>query len=194
MSEKQFLLHYIEENNGRHSHVNTVYIERIILHYKKVLFQKDYFIKPMENLFIYIFLRLVGGGWSDWTIWNKCSRTCGNGKQTSKRYCNNPVPKYGGRKCYGNDERSRACNLKPCPGKYVYYFHKDAVRILRTYKFRQLPSFINGTNKVTDKTDININELKEQKTSARCLPSGVCVKMLDRFSISRLWRAANVKI
>ncbi|XP_068740870.1 A disintegrin and metalloproteinase with thrombospondin motifs adt-1-like isoform X2 [Montipora capricornis] len=57
----------------------------------------------------------IGGGWSDWTIWNKCSRTCGNGKQTSKRYCNNPVPKYGGRKCYGNDVRSRACNLKPCP-------------------------------------------------------------------------------
>ncbi|XP_067016400.1 SCO-spondin-like isoform X2 [Acropora muricata] len=56
----------------------------------------------------------VHGGWSNWTTWSACSRTCGNGKQISKRYCNNPPPKYGGRGCFGKSTRSRVCHIKPC--------------------------------------------------------------------------------
>ncbi|XP_020629634.1 SCO-spondin-like [Orbicella faveolata] len=57
----------------------------------------------------------VDGGWSNWGNWGTCTRTCGNGKQYSKRHCDNPAPKYGGKKCYGTNVKTRACNLKPCP-------------------------------------------------------------------------------
>lgn len=63
------------------------------------------------------FLFSVDGGWSNWGNWGTCTRTCGNGKQYSKRHCDNPAPKYGGKKCYGTNVKTRACNLKPCPGK-----------------------------------------------------------------------------
>lgn len=59
---------------------------------------------------------LVHGGWSSWTQWGACSKTCGNGKQYSRRYCNNPVPKYGGKRCYGAAVKTRECKVKPCPG------------------------------------------------------------------------------
>ncbi|XP_058951792.2 A disintegrin and metalloproteinase with thrombospondin motifs adt-1 isoform X1 [Pocillopora verrucosa] len=57
----------------------------------------------------------VNGRWSTWGSWGACSKTCGVGKQYSKRKCNNPAPKYGGRNCYGSNVRSRSCNVKTCP-------------------------------------------------------------------------------
>ncbi|XP_078377130.1 SCO-spondin-like isoform X1 [Oculina patagonica] len=57
----------------------------------------------------------VHGGWSNWGNWGTCTKTCGNGKQYSRRRCDNPAPKYGGKKCYGTDVRTRACNVRPCP-------------------------------------------------------------------------------
>ncbi|XP_073244555.1 SCO-spondin-like isoform X1 [Porites lutea] len=57
----------------------------------------------------------VHGGWSSWTQWGACSKTCGNGKQYSRRYCNNPVPKYGGKRCYGAAVKTRECKVRPCP-------------------------------------------------------------------------------
>ncbi|CAH1799366.1 unnamed protein product [Owenia fusiformis] len=61
----------------------------------------------------------VDGAWGEWELVGKCDATCGPGFQTKRRYCNNPAPKHGGRKCgnKGNqmeeDERER-CNLGKC--------------------------------------------------------------------------------
>ncbi|KAJ8939578.1 hypothetical protein NQ314_011073 [Rhamnusium bicolor] len=59
------------------------------------------------------------GGWSDWTPWRSCSRSCGTGVQFRSRKCNNPVPSYGGRACEGEPEEWRTCNTNSCPEPLV---------------------------------------------------------------------------
>ncbi|CAK9807329.1 A disintegrin and metalloproteinase with thrombospondin motifs 3 [Anthophora plagiata] len=54
------------------------------------------------------------GGWSAWSGWNKCSRTCGVGVQCRTRKCNRPVPAYGGKYCSGSIEDCRLCDLPKC--------------------------------------------------------------------------------
>ena len=54
----------------------------------------------------------VDGGYSSWS-W--CSQTCGGGTQF--RFCNNPVPKNGGKPCLAMVE-SKACNAQPCSGSF----------------------------------------------------------------------------
>ena len=39
------------------------------------------------------------------------------GTQIRKRFCGNPTPIPPGKKCRGNDEQTRKCLLKKCPGK-----------------------------------------------------------------------------
>ncbi|CAL8243896.1 unnamed protein product [Lota lota] len=56
----------------------------------------------------------VNGGWSAWSEWTSCSRTCGVGVLSAHRDCVNPVPKYGGRYCLGERRRYRTCNKTPC--------------------------------------------------------------------------------
>ncbi|KAK3093008.1 hypothetical protein FSP39_009947 [Pinctada imbricata] len=56
----------------------------------------------------------VDGGWSAWKA-GSCSKTCGGGRQKLVRYCNNPKPAYGGRKCFGRDEKHVPCNTHKCP-------------------------------------------------------------------------------
>ncbi|KAL1517061.1 hypothetical protein ABEB36_000874 [Hypothenemus hampei] len=56
----------------------------------------------------------VDGGWSDWSGWSECSRTCGGGIQINKRSCNNPQQQNGGRYCDGDDQMIKLCNLEPC--------------------------------------------------------------------------------
>eukprot|EP00794_Sanderia_malayensis_P011287 gene11287-12468_t len=57
----------------------------------------------------------VNGGFSNWSSWGRCSRSCGPGNQYRRRRCNNPIPRYGGKACTGNYRESQSCNLKPCP-------------------------------------------------------------------------------
>ncbi len=60
---------------------------------------------------------LVDGAWTVWQTWSTCSVLCGNeGFRTRKRYCTNPLPQFGGKKCPGNNEDTGPCeDLKPCP-------------------------------------------------------------------------------
>ena len=51
------------------------------------------------------------GGWSSWSRWGPCSRTCGAGAAFRTRRCNNPRPSYGGAPCRGNSEEFRLCNI-----------------------------------------------------------------------------------
>lgn len=56
----------------------------------------------------------IHGGWSDWSGFDTCSRTCDVGIQIRTRSCNNPVPKYGGKDCAGPKTDPRTCNTHPC--------------------------------------------------------------------------------
>ncbi|KFP07251.1 A disintegrin and metalloproteinase with thrombospondin motifs 7, partial [Calypte anna] len=57
----------------------------------------------------------IGGGWSSWSPWASCSRSCGAGVQSAERHCSSPTPKYGGRYCLGERKRFRICNIRACP-------------------------------------------------------------------------------
>ncbi|XP_033611959.1 A disintegrin and metalloproteinase with thrombospondin motifs 7 [Fukomys damarensis] len=57
----------------------------------------------------------VDGGWSDWSAWSVCSRSCGIGVQSTERRCTQPEPKYKGKFCVGERMRVRLCNLQACP-------------------------------------------------------------------------------
>ncbi|XP_062586294.1 coadhesin-like [Saccostrea cucullata] len=77
----------------------------------KVSFVKKCFVKHC----------IVNGGWGSWQTWSNygtCSKTCGSGKKERhrERYCNNPVPKYGGAACHGRskEKESAICNVQHC--------------------------------------------------------------------------------
>ena len=63
-------------------------------------------------------LHTVDGKWTEWLNWGSCSVLCGKqGHRNRKRYCANPLPQFGGKKCPGTGtERGDCKQLKPCPG------------------------------------------------------------------------------
>ncbi|XP_078384193.1 ectin-like [Oculina patagonica] len=63
----------------------------------------------------------VHGGYSRWSSWSRCSRSCAGGAQRRSRSCTNPFPANGGRDCsgQGEDTEFRKCNNHDCPGTYV---------------------------------------------------------------------------
>ncbi|XP_069877014.1 A disintegrin and metalloproteinase with thrombospondin motifs 14 isoform X2 [Dipodomys merriami] len=78
------------------------------------------------------------GGWSSWTKFGSCSRSCGGGVRSRSRSCDNPPPAYGGRQCSGPTFEYQICNSEECPGPYEdfraqqcakrnsYYIHQNA--------------------------------------------------------------------
>ncbi|XP_006907796.1 hemicentin-1 isoform X1 [Pteropus alecto] len=57
----------------------------------------------------------VDGGWSEWSPWEECTRSCGRGNRTRARTCNNPSAQHGGRPCEGSAVGIIMCNIRPCP-------------------------------------------------------------------------------
>uniref|UniRef100_A0A8C9N6Y6 Hemicentin-1 n=1 Tax=Serinus canaria TaxID=9135 RepID=A0A8C9N6Y6_SERCA len=57
----------------------------------------------------------VDGSWSEWGLWEECSRSCGQGNRTRSRTCSNPPAQHGGEPCEGSALESVMCNLRPCP-------------------------------------------------------------------------------
>ncbi|XP_028259472.1 hemicentin-1 [Parambassis ranga] len=57
----------------------------------------------------------VDGNWSEWSLWEECSRTCGQGNRTRVRTCSNPQAQHGGRPCEGKAVEVIMCSLRPCP-------------------------------------------------------------------------------
>ncbi|KAL9846109.1 hemicentin-1 isoform 2-T2 [Geothlypis trichas] len=57
----------------------------------------------------------VDGSWSEWGLWEECSRSCGQGNRTRSRTCSNPPAQHGGKPCEGSALESVMCNLRPCP-------------------------------------------------------------------------------
>uniref|UniRef100_A0A8C5PUS0 ADAM metallopeptidase with thrombospondin type 1 motif 14 n=1 Tax=Leptobrachium leishanense TaxID=445787 RepID=A0A8C5PUS0_9ANUR len=58
------------------------------------------------------------GGWSSWSRFGSCSRTCGGGIRSRSRQCNNPPPAYGGRECPGATYEYQMCNNEECRGPF----------------------------------------------------------------------------
>ncbi|XP_053398910.1 SCO-spondin-like isoform X2 [Mercenaria mercenaria] len=58
----------------------------------------------------------VDGGWSFWSEWGLCSKTCGMGIKMRARQCDNPLPKHGGKTCPGSALEETVCDMgKHCP-------------------------------------------------------------------------------
>ncbi|XP_058055860.1 A disintegrin and metalloproteinase with thrombospondin motifs 9 [Anopheles bellator] len=60
-------------------------------------------------------LQPQNGGWSHWSAFGHCSRSCGGGVQNRTRECDSPKPKNGGKFCAGLRIDYRTCNTQPCP-------------------------------------------------------------------------------
>uniref|UniRef100_A0A667YJF4 SCO-spondin n=1 Tax=Myripristis murdjan TaxID=586833 RepID=A0A667YJF4_9TELE len=58
----------------------------------------------------------VDCGWSSWTQWSACSRTCDVGVRRRYRSGTNPPPSSGGRPCKGDRVGMDTCSIEPCFG------------------------------------------------------------------------------
>jgi len=59
---------------------------------------------------------VVPGGWSGWSLWSSCSRSCGGGSQVRRRTCKSPVDCFSADgEGYGSMQ-NRSCNTQACPG------------------------------------------------------------------------------
>ncbi|KAL9971012.1 hypothetical protein ACROYT_G023488 [Oculina patagonica] len=68
------------------------------------------------------------GGWSGWSVWSSCSRSCGSGSTTRRRTCTAPPPSYGGADCAGEGQERKACKIQDCceiPYKAMGCFRDD---------------------------------------------------------------------
>ncbi|NXJ63832.1 HMCN1 protein, partial [Rostratula benghalensis] len=57
----------------------------------------------------------VDGSWSEWGLWEECSKSCGQGNRTRTRTCSNPPAQHSGKPCDGSAVDSVMCNIRPCP-------------------------------------------------------------------------------
>uniref|UniRef100_A0A3Q1FCU8 SCO-spondin n=1 Tax=Acanthochromis polyacanthus TaxID=80966 RepID=A0A3Q1FCU8_9TELE len=63
----------------------------------------------------------VDCGWSSWTQWSACSRTCDVGVRRRYRSGTNPPPAFDGRPCKGDRVGIDTCSIEPCIGeKYAW--------------------------------------------------------------------------
>ncbi|XP_064608634.1 uncharacterized protein LOC135472859 isoform X2 [Liolophura sinensis] len=68
--------------------------------------QKKYCLPAHENA--------ADGHWSAWSPWGQCSVSCGNGKKSRFRMCDNPPPMNGGDFCVGDPVEWTPCS-SVCP-------------------------------------------------------------------------------
>ncbi|XP_069118935.1 uncharacterized protein [Argopecten irradians] len=66
----------------------------------------DYFGTNCKNL---------NGGFSKWSAYGECSKSCGTGNKTRTRTCNNPSPAGNGSTCSGFYLETTLCNFQSCP-------------------------------------------------------------------------------
>uniref|UniRef100_A0A182SKM3 ADAMTS cysteine-rich domain-containing protein n=1 Tax=Anopheles maculatus TaxID=74869 RepID=A0A182SKM3_9DIPT len=69
------------------------------------------------NLSFY-FKRAKAQGWSSWTEWSTCSRSCDGGVAYQLRRCHAP---HG---CKGDAVRYKICNMQPCPEQQDFRAHQ----------------------------------------------------------------------
>lgn len=65
----------------------------------------------------------IHGNWGQWSFYTTCSKSCGSGKQSRYRLCNNPSASNKGLECLipntnerrKKEQQSRNCNTNSCP-------------------------------------------------------------------------------
>ncbi|PFX28201.1 Proprotein convertase subtilisin/kexin type 6 [Stylophora pistillata] len=62
----------------------------------------------------------VDGGYSSWSSWSQCTKSCNGGYQRRSRTCSNPPRANGGKDCKGPNNQTRECNADPCQGSVGY--------------------------------------------------------------------------
>ncbi|KAG5268284.1 hypothetical protein AALO_G00210820 [Alosa alosa] len=55
------------------------------------------------------------GGWSAWTSWTDCTKSCGGGVKSRRRDCDHPPPQGHGDYCEGRASEIISCNTDHCP-------------------------------------------------------------------------------
>lgn len=75
----------------------------------------DYLGPANETIFCNTHYCPIDGGFTNWTEFSNCSRTCGNGTRFRYRNCTNPSPQHGGKNCSGNNFIVESCNTHLCP-------------------------------------------------------------------------------
>jgi len=68
--------------------------------------------------------------WNDWGAWSSCSRTCGEGLTTRRRYC-----LFGG-PCPGEKEEKKACNTNKCDRDQMKLICKDKYPYCNKWKLK----------------------------------------------------------
>ena len=67
----------------------------------------------------------LDGGYSNWSNFSVCTKTCGNGTKYRTRNCTQPKPAHGGKDCQrlGPNFEKVPCNTHPCPvhGNYTVW-------------------------------------------------------------------------
>ena len=77
---------------------------------------------------------LVNGGWTEWTQWSACDKTCGGGSSYRRRQCTSPPPQNGGKTCPGNGYEVQSCNSQGCPGTYQNQVQiNESIKLLSYY-------------------------------------------------------------
>ena len=72
-------------------------------------------VRANSRIFPIEFFVSVNCIWSNWSNWDSCSKSCGNGIRTRSR-SKTVLEKYGG-SCSGQASNSQSCIIKDCPGK-----------------------------------------------------------------------------
>ncbi|XP_035719089.1 A disintegrin and metalloproteinase with thrombospondin motifs 2-like [Vespa mandarinia] len=91
-----------------------------------------------------LFYNPRNGGWSAWSSWNKCTRTCGIGIQCRLRSCNNPRPAYGGKYCIGPSDDCKICESAKCTTN-VDLRAQQCSRLIGILDYKEISSKVNMT-------------------------------------------------
>ncbi|CAF0791242.1 unnamed protein product [Adineta steineri] len=84
-------------------------------------------LSDISELFAVVARCIVDGGFSSWSDWTQCTKTCGTGQTFRSRTCTNPSPSIpepetmnddlsslAGKNCTGDFQQVKTCNDQPC--------------------------------------------------------------------------------
>ena len=80
----------------------------------------------------------MNGSWSQWSSWQPCSVTCGDGNRVRARTCSNPAPKWNGKDCPGANISTESCFMLKCKGicRYLNFFIFLKAYLTNIFDFR----------------------------------------------------------
>ncbi|XP_046850057.1 LOW QUALITY PROTEIN: uncharacterized protein LOC124443619 [Xenia sp. Carnegie-2017] len=96
----------------------------------------------------------INGGWSAWSEWGKCNKTCGGGIKERFRSCSEPKPAFGGQICEGAIREITICNTHQCKSLILNDGKpKQSFTLLIPKKCPTLPSPKNGRIRIKEQKD-----------------------------------------